>query len=127
MTRVSVLFEMDSSRKEMCEERDRLVFAIESELTNVGKSGILAYFSCERDHQSVTTDVYILQRWSLRWQAFVDVTDVDQIEDGDRLTVIRQPHLQEDSTGFDSSKVIIRLCQLYVLTHLTKLSGLNSP
>ena len=109
MTKVSVLLELGNSRKEIFEERDHLVYVIEKELTNVGKKGILAYFSCERGHQSLANDVYILQRWASRWETYVDVSDLEQIEDGDRLTVVRQQ--QEDrstsssiSAGFDTSQ-----------------------
>ena len=106
-----MLFELGSSRRELHEERDHLVYVIERELANVGKNGILAYFSCERGHQSLTKDVYILQRWALKWETYVDVTDLEQIKDGDRLTVIRQEQSQEDrstssssSAGFDTSQ-----------------------
>ena len=36
--------------------------------------------------------MYILQRWSEKWIFFVDVTDVDQVVDGDgdRLTITMQ-------------------------------------
>ena len=32
----------------------------------------------------------MLQRWTDKWKSFIDVTDVDQIQDGDRLTVIKE-------------------------------------
>ena len=35
------------------EERDHLLCVIKKELTNVGKKGILVYFSSERGHQSL--------------------------------------------------------------------------
>ena len=34
--------------------------------------------------------VYILQRWSEKWNSFVDVTDMDQVVEGDRLTITMQ-------------------------------------
>ena len=74
----------------------------QEELDKVGKNGILAYFSCKRGHRSVTKDVYILQRWALKWETYVDVTDLEQVEDGDRLTVIRQEDTSSSSaTEFD--------------------------
>jgi len=87
---VAVLLEIESSRKESFVERNHLVFVIEEELGKVGKDGILAYFSCEKGHQSSTKEVYILQRWAAKWEAYVDVTDIEQIKDGDSLTVIPQ-------------------------------------
>ena len=101
---VVVLLEIGSSRKELFMDRNHLVFTIEEELGKLGKDGILAYFSCERGHQSTTKDVYILQRWATRWETYVDVTDIEQVKDGDRLTVIPQENsavvnLASSSTG----------------------------
>lgn len=31
---------------------------------------------------------YILQRWSGKWQCFVDCKSVEEIEDGDKMTVV---------------------------------------
>ena len=89
-------------------KRDYLVWVIEEELKKVGKNGIIAYFSCERGHHSFKKDVYILQ--PLKWETYMDVTDLEQIEGGDHLTVIHQQ--QEDVTssvstshsGFDTSQ-----------------------
>ena len=66
-----------------------MVFVVEEELGKLGMDGILAYFSCVRGEQHRTDKrVYILQRWVEKWKNFVDVTDVDQINNGDRLTVV---------------------------------------
>ena len=54
MTKLSVLLQLGNSKKEVHEDRDHLVYIIEEELDKVGKNGILAYFSCERGHRSVT-------------------------------------------------------------------------
>ena len=111
--RMEVLFELRESRKTLITTKDNIVFVIEEELGKVGVDGVLAYFSCpqgERRHGS--KDVYILQRWTDKWKSFVDVTDIDQIQDGDRLTVIKeidlypQTHPAGDQQGstFDASR-----------------------
>ena len=101
MTKLSVLLELGNSRKEIHEEKDYLVCVIEEELKKVGKNDILAYFSCERGHHSLKQDVYILQCWALKWEIYMDVTDLEQIEDGDHLTVIHKQ--QEDVASSVSS------------------------
>lgn len=39
------------------------------------------------------SEVFILQRYSKRWQTFVDVDSIFMVDDGDRLTVIPAPSL----------------------------------
>ena len=87
---MEVLLEIgEDSRKELRIDKDNVVFAVEGELGQLGMDGILAYFSCVRGEKHRSDKrVYILQRWSEKWENFVDVTDVEQIKDGDRLTVV---------------------------------------
>ena len=102
MTKLSLLLQLGNSNKKVHEDRDHLVYIIEEELDKVGRNGILAYFSCERGHRSVTKDVYILQQWDSKWETYVGATDLEQVEDRDRLTVIRQEDTSSSSaTGFD--------------------------
>ena len=32
--------------------------------------------------------LYLLQRWSKKWGAFVDVKDAEEVKDGDKLTAV---------------------------------------
>lgn len=34
---------------------------------------------------------YLLQKWSDKWGAYVDVTSEDEVHDGDKLTVVPKP------------------------------------
>ena len=34
---------------------------------------------------------YLLQKWSRKWGAYVDVTQLEEVEDGDKLTAIPKP------------------------------------
>ena len=42
---------------------------------------------------SASPNEFLLQRWSVRWNAFVDVQRVSDIQDQDRLTCIPKPGL----------------------------------
>lgn len=110
---MEVLLEIEGSRKELCVDRDNVIFIVEEELGKLGMDGILAYFSCVRGEQHRTDKrVYILQRWAEKWKNFVDVTDVDQINNGDRLTVVLESTnpavvnvaVSEPSGSFDVSR-----------------------
>ena len=87
---MEVLFEVDGSRKILSMSNGILVYEIEKEIEQLGKNGILAYFLCVRDEQPPHKNVFILQRWSRKWKGFVDVTDVDQVVNGDQLTITSQ-------------------------------------
>ena len=80
---MEVLFEVDGSRKTLSVSNGTLVYEIEKEIKQLGKNGVLAYFSCVRGKQPPHKNVFILQRWNSTWKGFVDVTDVDQVVDGD--------------------------------------------
>ena len=34
---------------------------------------------------------YLVQKWSKKWNDFVDLLDLNEVEDGDKLTVIPKP------------------------------------
>ena len=100
---MEVLFELHESRKTLTITKDNVIFTVEEELGKLGVDRVLAYFSCPRgERRHGGKDVYILQRWTEKWKTFVDVPDVDQIQDGDRLTVIQEvdllPHAHSTSS-----------------------------
>ena len=119
---MEVLLEIRGSRKELSVDKDNVIFVVEEELGQLGMDGILAYFSCVRGEQYRTDKhVYILQRWAEKWENFVDVTDVEQIKDGDRLTVVQQSTnraavnaVPEPSESFDASRSHVSILYLYV-------------
>ena len=86
MSTFYVLLEIDGSRKELTLNRENALFIIEQEVSMLGKDVCLASLSTRDDSSKVA---YFLQRWVKRWEAFVDVTDVSQILNRDRLTVTR--------------------------------------
>ena len=95
---MEILLEVEGSRKVLTATRDELVYVLENELGILGIDGVLAYFSCPRGQTAGSKQVFILQRWSDKWKSFVDVTDVDQVFDGDRLTIVMQ-HPSDEQTG----------------------------
>ena len=117
---MEVLLEIGGSRKELSVDKGDVVFVVEEELGQLEMDGILAYFSCVRGEQHRTDKrVYILQRWAEKWGSFVDVTDIEQIKDGDRLTVVLQSNncvnvvtevaVPESSESFDASRSHVSL------------------
>ena len=95
---LEILLEVGDSRKVLSATRGELVYVLESELGILGIDGVLAYFSCARGQTAGSKKVFILQRWSEKWKSFVDVTDIDQVFDGDRLTIVMQ-HPSDAQTG----------------------------
>ena len=97
---------MEESRKELTLHPDdeNVAFVVEKEIKKLGKDGIVVLSSSvSKEHSS--QKVYILQRWSKKWKAFVDVTDVKQIVDGDRLTIARLPFSPaKAASGFDTTR-----------------------
>ena len=106
---IEVLLEIGESRKELIVGRDRLVYTIEQELGRLGKNGVLTYFSCDPGNRLSAKEVYILQWWDEKWGTYVDVSDTDQLETGDRLICTLQQSQSNASSSrgtvdFDSSK-----------------------
>ena len=68
---------------------ETVVFAVEREMGALGRDITIAPPSGESE--ATNKLVYILQRWSPKWEAFVDVSSVGEICDGDRLSVTPKP------------------------------------
>lgn len=69
----------------------RIRLIVEQELGLLGIDGVPAYFSCERGEKYRSDKhVYILKGWAEKWKFFLNVTDVEQVNDGDRFTVTLQ-------------------------------------
>ena len=80
---MEIWLEVESSCKILSATCDELVYVLENKLGILGIDGVLAYFSCPRGQTAGSKKLFILQRWSDKWKYFVDVTDVDQVFDGD--------------------------------------------
>ena len=54
-----------------------------------------------------TCNKYILQRWEHKWNSFVDVSSIEEVNNGDRLTVVLKPG---KATGSAEVKVSNTYC-----------------
>ena len=86
MSEIELLLEVGASRRIIKATRENLVLALERELGNVGLDGVLALSPSTSENTSKT--IFVLQRWTDRWNTFVDVTDESQLKDGDKLTLV---------------------------------------
>ena len=78
---MEVLFQINGSKKELIVSKDNVVFLIELEKLKVDE--VLAIFPVLKERgYHLDKNVYILQRWSDKWKDYVDVTDIEQIQDG---------------------------------------------
>ena len=79
-----------------------VVTSVEKETGRLGKDGVLASLSPVKEQSS---EVYILQRWSEKWNTYIDVTDVAQIANGNRLTITSQQPSPKKASGSDFATV----------------------
>ena len=83
--------------KESCWQLDvqdpsNIFDAIEDSLKKAGWSGVLSLQAhTDTNSDLAESNVYFLQRWSHKWGTFIDVTDVKEIQSGNRLTIIAKP------------------------------------
>ena len=88
--RLDVLFEFQESRKPLAVSRDAIIKAVERELAAcMGNACLLPPgMSLGETASSSKKSFFLLQRWSLKWNAFIDVQSVDNINDGDKTMVV---------------------------------------
>ena len=108
-----VLFEFGGSRKPLSLQRDSLVGVVERELVSfVGDACLLPFAKLPSDVPTTSKKVlYLLQRWSDKWDAFVDVKCADEVQDGDRLTAV--PAFSGNTTSTANKVSSFARAQLY--------------
>ena len=57
-------------------------------------------------------DYYLLQKYSQQWSEFIDVTDINEIEDGDHLKVVPVPSTRK-KVGINDLKLFCINITLY--------------
>lgn len=73
--------------------------------------GILSHFSCPRGvKRHGNKNVFILQRFSDKFKLFVDITNVDEISDGDRLTIVQANSSSDATNGQKLISQASKLC-----------------
>ena len=108
MEKIKILLEYGGSRRPLSVTRNGcLCNVIERELEKLGcpdPTDPTVQLSAVEVSASEAPSTFLLQRWSTSWNGFVDVETIDDIENHDRLTVVRAP----------SSQQVLLLCQYYL-------------
>lgn len=65
---------------------------VERELQALGVIGRVVLASEATSAEAPESD-FLLQRWCTKWEAFVDVKALQDLSDGDRLSVVRKPQV----------------------------------
>ena len=81
----------DGSRRPIATSQEGLLTAVASELRALRVSRPVVVVS-GREGEARTS--YLLQRWSNKWEEYVDVSDTSEVQDGDRITVRRTQRSQ---------------------------------
>lgn len=97
ITAITVLFEFQHSKRQLRLDVDSTVCStIEKHLSDLGISSCVT-LGLGTDSPPSIGSIYILQRWNSAWEAFVDVRCVEELQNGDKLTVVNQPHARAQS------------------------------
>ena len=86
LDRVEVLIELQGSRRQVSLKKESPE-QLQAEFRHFDSSIELAVCS-DRDSPGRK---FLLQRWSEKWRCFVDVAEIAEIKDGDRLTIAPVP------------------------------------
>lgn len=115
---VNVVLEVGGSRKKLSLRLDPIsvVAALEKELGSHGKDGVIAHLS--PNDSDTQKKVFLLQRSDKKF-GFIDITEVNEIEAGDRLTFqekCKSPKMSGSSrvmvSYFSQSWIRLRLARL---------------
>lgn len=94
---MEVLFEYRGSRRPLSvASGESVTRVVSAELQKIGKPRARV-FTAGDDLPSVrragepSPDIYLLQKWSVQWDCYVDVHHHSEVHDGDKLAVIAKP------------------------------------
>ena len=85
---IDVLFQFKGSSKVLTLSPHDACPYIQQELRNMGFEGAVVTLSSK---VSVEPNHFFLQKWSRKWETFVDVETIQQIAQDDKLTVVPNP------------------------------------
>ena len=92
MSELEILFEYQGSRKPLCRlKRERVIEVLKQELARFGDAAAVVQLSGEESDDTGNSSVYLLQKWSNTWGAYIDVEGIDDLEDRDKVTVVPMP------------------------------------
>lgn len=96
---MEILFEFRGSRRHITVAGSGAVTEIVAqELQKLGRRNAQV-FAADADLSEARGPVYLLQVWCPQWETYVDVRDVRDVEDGDRLAVAPLPKPQSAVCG----------------------------
>ena len=85
---MEVLVEIGDSRKAIAPFSSEAILDL---LRKEDANGYLVLDDVEKDEDG---SAYILQRWSDKWQTYVDVSHLGEIENGDKLKVLAKSRVK---------------------------------
>ena len=92
---LEILFEYQGSRKPLSRlKREHVIEVLKEELARFGDAAAVVQLSGEGGCKSANTgssSVYLLQKWSTTWGTYIDVEEIDDLEDRDKVTVVPMP------------------------------------
>ena len=110
MEEVQVLFEYKESRRQLTVSPAAICEVVAEELGKFGYAAPVVKLSGpESESISQSRSEYLLQRWSQRWDAFVDVERVEDIKSRDRITVIPKPSYSQVGNLMDSFSSLLNI------------------
>ena len=109
---MEVLLEYETSRRLLKPSGGVITRCLlEEEFENTGWRGsidvrdaISTHETDEGESSTCTSNTkYILQRWEHKWNCFIDVSNIEEVKNGDRITVVLKPG--KEQTGSAEVKV----------------------
>ena len=96
---MNLLFEYRGSRRQLTVAGGETVTSVVSEeLRSLGRRRAQVFTSNDAvpSGGERSPDIYLLQKWSTKWECYVDVTHPNELADGDKLAVIAKPKLSSN-------------------------------
>ncbi len=89
---MEVLLEYRGSRRQITvSSSESLTECVTAELRRVGRARATVYTANTNLDSNAERDVYLLQKWSPQWDCYVDIRHINEVQDGDRLSVVAKP------------------------------------
>lgn len=86
-----VLFEYKGSRKEIVVTPNTLCTCIEQELHALGEAEAVVSVSNAGNCDDSSDRMFLLQKWSTKWDAYVKIEVLEEIQEHDKVSVTRKP------------------------------------
>ena len=86
---IKLLFEYKGSRKKCVTTHSTLCLCAAQHLRDLGKSEAVVCLSNNDGRQSDVT--FLLQKWSVKWNAFMNVEWLGEVCDGDKISAVPTP------------------------------------